>query len=137
MKTSTFDSVRIAVSRSRVSGSEMMNGSGKVVAQMTMPREVALPRPQLPLGKVWSEVRVELTERREQPLNIFRRAAVNDVEILGHDRHARQNRSCATHDDKLDVPLEQHRQQTDNWIVGLTRHRLPPCADLRDTASRS
>ena len=82
-------------------------------------------------------MRVELAEHREQTLDIFRRALMNDVEILGYDRNARQNRRRATHDDKFNVALDEHRQQTDDRIVRLTRHRLPPCADLRDAASRS
>lgn len=50
----------------------------------------------------------------EQPaveaLDILRRATVQDLEVLRHDRRALQDRRRAAHDEELDAGLRERRE---------------------------
>src|SRR6185503_6088468 len=51
---------------------------------------------------------VEIRERIEQAGDVGRRAVMNDVEIKGRDRRAREHGGDATHDDEVDVMASEN-----------------------------
>lgn len=89
-------------------------------------RQLELPAPREQVDR-WSEVPpsescIELRQKMEQPIDVLRRATMDDIQILGRDWRAVHDGGSSTYDDELDAgPQESLNERVEISLSGM-RH---------------